>query len=248
MKPPPELAMRMSHYFLSLAVLCVGGLSVTVGAGLLRQPWHLSVALPTALAVVALHSLVILFVLIGTRLLREGIQNCGLDPAYLGRANAYFKRLSGLFLSLGGAFSIVAAAVLGYGERAFQLPSWVHLSVGLLAALLTVVSLPLGWRTLRGMERLLDESVETLRAEDRRRAAAGLGPVDEGHLPQRDSQAQVGLFIALAPWCVYLYQALIVWQGRFGEVSLHPWLEISAVGLVIWWLGRRKKQVEGSEA
>ena len=224
--------MRMSHYFLSLAVLCVGGLSVTVGAGLLRQPWHLSVALPTALAVVALHSLVILFVLIGTRLLREGIQNCGLDPAYLGRANAYFKRLSGLFLSLGGAFSIVAAAVLGYGERAFQLPSWVHLSVGLLAALLTVVSLPLGWRTLRGMERLLDESVETLRAEDRRRA----------------SQAQVGLFIALAPWCVYLYQALIVWQGRFGEVSLHPWLEISAVGLVIWWLGRRKKQVEGSEA
>jgi len=239
--------MRMSHYFLSLAVLSVGGLLVTIGAGLLRQPWHLSAALPTALVVVALHSLVILFMLIGSRLLREAIQNCGLDPAYLGRANIYFKRLSGLFLSLGGAFSIVAAAVLGYGERAFRLPSWVHLSAGLFAAVLTVVSVPHGWRVLRGMERLLDETGEILAAEDRRRAAAGLGPVDQDHVPRRDSQAQVGLFIALAPWCVYLYQALIVWQGRFGKVSLHPWLELSAVGLLIWWLGRRKKQVEGSE-
>ena len=115
------------------------------------------------------------------------------------------------------------------------------------AAVLTVVSVPHGWRVLRGMERLLDETGEILAAEDRRRAAAGLGPVDQDHVPRRDSQAQVGLFIALAPWCVYLYQALIVWQGRFGKVSLHPWLELSAVGLLIWWLGRRKKQVEGSE-
>lgn len=232
----------MSHYFLSLAVLAVGGLLASALAGVIGWEHHLSVALPTAIVVVGLHSLVILFVLIGGRLLREGISNCGLDPAYLQRNNAYFKNRRGLFLSLGGAFSIVAAGVLGYSERAFSLPAEVHLLAGLAAAGLTLAAIPNEYRALRTIEALLDEARETLAAEDRRRAAEGLGPVDEAHVPYRDSQSHIGLFLLIVPWLVYLYRALIVWRGRFERVDIHPWLEISLVGLVVWFLGWRKER------
>jgi len=237
--------MRMSHYFLSLAVLAVGGLLASALAGVLGWEHHLSVALPTAIVVVGLHSLVILFVLIGGRLLREGISNCGLDPAYLQRNNAFFKRSKGLFLSLGGAFSIVAAGVLGYSERAFSIPSEVHLLVGLGAALVAFLPLPHEYRALRTIEGLLDEAREALAAEDRRRAAEGLGPVDEAHVPYRDSQSHIGLFLLIAPWLVYLYRALIVWRGRFERVDVRPWLAISLVGLVVWFLGWRKERGGG---
>jgi|GEM_PF-914724 len=233
--------MRMSQYYLSLLMLSVGGLLITATGGVLRAPWHLTAALPTAMLVVALHSLVILFVLIGSRLLREASNNCGLSPDYLTRSNLYFKQLSGLFLSLGGAFSIVAAAVLGYGNRAFALPPNVHLFAGLGAALLTLLAIPFEYRALRRVEALLDETRETLAQEDRRRAAQGLGPVDEGHVPQRDTKTQMALFVAIAPWCVYLYRLLIVWRGDFGRVSLHPWLEISALGGIAWFLARRRE-------
>jgi hypothetical protein len=230
----------MSHYYLSLLVLAVAGLVVTSLSGILHWTWHLSAALPTAMAVVALHSLTILFALIGSRLLREAANNCGLSPEFLTRSNSYFRQPSGLFLSLGGAFSIVAAGVLGYGHRAFQLPPWVHLSGGLAAALVTCVSVPFELRTLHSIERLLDATRLTLAEEDRQRAARGLGPVDEGVVPRRDTRAQTALFVAIAPWCVYLYQALVVWQGRFERVSVHPWVELSALGLLIWATVPRK--------
>jgi len=238
--------MRMSHYFLSLAVLAVGGLLATALAGVAGWDLHLWIALPTAIVVVGLHSLVILFVLIGGRLLREAINNCGLDPGFLARNNAYFKSVSGLFLTIGGALSIVAAGVLGYAERAFSIPPEVHLLVGIGAAVITLLALPREYRALRTVEALLDETRETLAAEDLNRAAEGLGPVDEGHVPYRDSQSHIGLFLVIAPVLVYLYRALIVWRGRFDRVDVHPWLEISIVGLVIWWLGRRKGEGDAS--
>ncbi len=232
--------MRMSQYYLSLLSFALLGLAATALAGVSGSGHHLTIALPTALVVVGLHSSVILFALIGSRLMREAANNCGLSADYLDRSNAYFRRVSGLFLSLGGAFSIVAAAVLGYGNRAFGLPPEVHLLVGIGAAALTLISIPYEYATLKSVERLLDQSRAALEAQDQARAAQGLEPVDADCVPQKDSPVQIAIFVTMAPLMAYLYRGLIVWQGRFDQVSVHPWIEIAAVGLVLWIRARRR--------
>ncbi|MFT7667459.1 MAG: hypothetical protein ACI8X5_000138 [Planctomycetota bacterium] len=232
----------MSSYFLSLLLLVTTGLFVTIFGGVLHKPWHLTIALPSAILVVGMHSLVIIFVLIGTRLLREAVNNCGLDPEYMRRGNAYFKHINGLYLNVAGAFSMVTAAVLGYGHRGFGLSPNVHLIIGLIAAVTTFVSIPFGFRYLREIERLLDGTRKVLDAEDKLRADNGMGPVDEEYVAYRDPISHKAKFIIIAPICVYLYQLLIVWRGDFGRVSLHPWIEISAVGLFLWLRVRGKPE------
>lgn len=223
----------MSTYFLSLAVLSAGGLIVSAIAGIAGASWHLMVALLTAIAVVALHTLVILFMLISGRLLREGHQNCGLPLEFLERSNRFFREHGGLNLALFGASSIVAAAVLGYTEHAFSIPVEVHLGVGLLAAVLTLVAIPIELRALRNVEGLLDEARLVLDREDAERASRGEPPVDDDYEPPRDSPRAVAAFVLIVPALIYLYRALIVWRGEFSEVSIHPWVEISAVGLFL---------------
>jgi len=225
--------MRMSHYYISLMVLAIGGLLATATAGVLGSPIHLTVALATAFVVVGLHSLVILFMLIASRLLREGHENCGLSPEYLQRSNRFFRERGGFFLVLAGALSIVTAGVLGYSERAFSIPSVVHLLVGLAAMGITFVAIPVELRALRKVEGLLDEARDLLDREDAERAQRGEPPVGSDHQPHRDSPKAMAAFVLIAPLMVYLYRALIVWRGDFGAVSPHPWLEISAVGLVL---------------
>lgn len=225
--------MRMSHYYISLMVLAVGGLLTTATAGLMGASIHLTVALGTAMVVVGMHSLVILFMLISSRLLREGHENCGLSPTYLKRSNDFFRERGGFFLALAGAFSIVTAGVLGYSERAFELPAVVHLVVGLIAMLLTFIAIPIELKALHNAEALLDEARQILDREDEQRAARGEPPVGSDHQPYKDSPKAVATFVLIAPLLVYGYRGLIVWRGDFGRVGLHPWIEISAVGLAM---------------
>jgi hypothetical protein len=234
--------MRMSQYYLSLLVLSILGLVATALGGVLHRPWHLSLALPTAMLVVGMHSLVIVFVMIGGRLLREASNNCGLSHEYLEQSNVFFKDRTGLFFCVAGAFSIVIAAVLGYGNRAFGLAPDVHLIAGVLAGMVSLAAAPFELKALQRTEALLDTTRETLDTEDRDRAARGLGPVDERHIAYKDSKAHIALFIVIAPWLIYLYQVLIVWQGDFGRVSLHPWVEASAVGLILWIRAKRRPE------
>jgi len=234
--------MRLSHYFLVIVVVSCAGMLLAGLAGIQRWPLHLSIALPSAILVVALHSMVILFVLIGSRLLREATNNCGLSAEYLHQNNAYFRDLSGLFLSLAGAGSIVLAAVLGFGNRAFGLPAAAHMTMGLVASLVTLTAIPIELRTLRKVEKLLDTARGLLDASDRERAKRGLAPVDAHIRAQRDSPIAIGLFLLIAPWLVYLYQTLIIWRGSAHHVSVQPWIEISAVGLVVWIAAVRKSR------
>jgi hypothetical protein len=238
--------MRMSHYYISLMVLAVGGLILTASAGILGWSMHLTVALATAFVVVGMHSMVILFMLISSRLLREGHENCGLSPTFLKRSNDFFRERGGFFLALGGAFSIVTAGVLGYAERAFELPPEVHLLVGLSALVVTLVAIPIELRALHNVEGLLDEAREILDHEDVARAARGEEPAGADHVPYKDSPKAIAAFIFTAPLLVYGYRALIVWRGDFGKVSVHPWVEIAALGLVMYAFARRaeKREVE----
>ena len=238
--------MRMSHYYLSLMVLAVGGLLATATAGLLGSELHLTIALGTALVVVGLHSLVILFMLISSRLLREGHENCGLSPEYMQRSNDFFRERGGFFLVLGGAFSIVVAGVLGYTERAFSIPAEVHLLMGLVAMVLTFLAVPVELRALRKAEALLDEARVVLDREDAARAARGEAPVDSEHQPYKDSPKGIAAFLLVAPLLVYFYRALIVWRGDFGAVSPHPWVELSLVGLVLLIRAVRSEQRAGA--
>lgn len=238
--------MRMSHYYLSLMVLAVGGLIATATAGVLGLELHLTIALGTALVVVGLHSLVILFMLISSRLLREGHENCGLSPEYMQRSNDFFRERGGFFLVLGGALSIVVAGVLGYTERAFSIPSEVHLLMGLVAMVLTFLAVPVELRALRRAEALLDEARVVLDREDAERAARGEAPVDSEHQPYKDSPKGIAAFLLVAPLLVYFYRALIVWRGDFDAVSPHPWVELSLVGLVLLVRALRSEQRAGS--
>jgi hypothetical protein len=234
--------MRMSQYYLTLMILAVGGLFATATLGIRGSSLHLTLGLFTACLVVLLHSLVILFSLISSRLLREAHENCGLAPEFLKRSNHFFRERGGFFLALAGSFSIVAAGVLGYGERAFGLSSEVHLLAGLAAMCVTVVAIPVELRALSRAEALLDEAKEYLDREDERRAERGQAPAGSDHRPYRDSPLAVACFVALAPLLIYLYQALIVWRGDFGRVSLHPWLEVCALGLVLALVAARKQR------
>ncbi|MFT5292297.1 MAG: hypothetical protein ACI8PQ_003499 [Planctomycetota bacterium] len=100
--------MRMPQDYLSLLGLALLGLAATALAGRTGSSHHLVIALPTALVVVGLHRLVILFSLIGSRVMPEPANNCGLPTDYLVRSNAYFRRVSGLINRPGSECSVTS--------------------------------------------------------------------------------------------------------------------------------------------
>ena len=240
--------MRMSTYYMSLLTLAVVGLLATATAGMLAWSSHLMLGLITAFVVVGLHSLVILFMLICSRLLREGIENCGLSPDYLKRSNDFFRERGGFFLALAGAFSIVTAGVLGYSKHAFEIPVVVHMSAGFIAMLITFIAIPIELQALRNAEDLLDEARELLDREDEIRAKRGEAPVGADHKPYKDSPRAIAAFVLLVPVLIYFYQVLIVWGSDFSKVSVHPWMEISAIGLLMLVFAKRtEKDVPSSQ-
>jgi hypothetical protein len=98
------------------------------------------------------------------------------------------------------------------------------------------------YRALLENQELLDRAALELDRLDRERALAeaeaGAAGDEEAYDPRR--AARWGLIVAVSAWFPYLYWALIVWKGRFERVSVHPWLEGSLFGLVVWWIARRE--------
>ena len=229
--------MRMVHYYMIACAVVVPALLVTTGLGLAGQvELHFRVALVTAFATVGLHSLLILFMILTGRILREAVRSRDLSQAFLDELNEFFARKKAYPVALVAALLIVVAGVLSMAQSALGLPAATHMLAGIVALVFNLWAIPLELRTLRDNQLLIDRAATELDAIDVKLAAQGKIPQDEPITPA--AMARGALIVALSSWLPYLYWGLVVWQGDFNEVSLHPWVELSAAGLFVWLLAR----------
>jgi len=233
--------MRMVHYFLVAAILFVPALAWTAVTGALDAQAHLGAGLFTAVLGIALHTLVILFMIVTGRVLKEAMRTRPLGPEFLVELNEFFARQRAYPLAGLGAVSIVAAGVLGFAPRGFGLdPAW-HVSAGAVALALNLWAMREEHRALRANQGLLDRTAAELDRLDReQRAGAPLADPEVADGIEPKHLERWGAVIAVSAWLPYLYWGLINWRGDLSRVSLHPWIEISGLGLVLWWLGRRR--------
>ncbi len=234
--------MRMTHYFAVATGLLVPALLATVLSGALGWPAHLTIGLFGAILAIGTHTILILFMIVTGRVLREAMRSRDLGPEFLTELNAFFARKSAYPLAILAAFSVVTAAVLGYGAHGFGLSPVVHWLVGIGAVIFNLHALGAEMRALLENQRLLDKAaaeLDRIDEESARRGERAFTPE-----PEPDPAARVrrlGWTLALGSWLPYLYWALIVWRGEFTRVSLHPWIEGSALGLVLVLLARGRR-------
>ncbi|MDP6538684.1 MAG: hypothetical protein QF903_09925 [Planctomycetota bacterium] len=233
--------MRMIHYFGVLALVATLLLFATLWTGISAAPNHLTVGLLAAMLTVAAHSALILFMVVTGRVLREAMVARPLGDEFLGELNAFFARKAGYPAALFAVLLIATAAVLGYANRSFALPSVVHMLVGIAAVIGNLAAFGVEARSLLDNQRLIDRAADRLDELDRQREAAGL-PEPQAPASPGPNFVHIGLTIALGAWLPYLYRLLIVWKGRSDQVSVHPWIECSAVGFALLVLALRERR------
>ena len=241
--------MRMIHYFTVLAAVVVPALLATAWLGITGdRELHLTVGFVTAIATVGLHSLVILFMLITGRILREAVKSRDLPREFLDELNRFFAERVAYPAALFAAFFTVAAGVLGYGAPAFGLSPAVHMLAGLLALVFNLWAITVEVRALRGTRVLIDRAASALDEIDRELAARGELPEEERALSPR-ALAHGALLIAFSAWLPYFYWVIVEWRGDFSKTSVHPWLEVSVLSLGVWFLARRESgsHAQGAE-
>ena len=114
-----------------------------------------------------------------------------------------------------------------------------HVAAGFAAIGLNAWAFVHEHRALLENRALVDRAAAELDRLDR--ASAGSAPeVAVDYDPARIGRW--GVIVAVSAWFPYLYWALIVWRGDFSRVSVHPWIEGSALGLGVWWLARRESR------
>jgi len=237
--------MRMVHYFAALAVLVAPALVWTAVSGLVGAPSHVGVGLFSAIFAVAVHSLLILFMIVTGRVLKEAMLARPLSPRFLAELNAFFARKTAYPAALLAVLAITAAAVLGFAHRAFDFTPAVHWIAGILALVFNLWAIAIEYRALRANQDLIDRVALELDRIDSERASSAAAPgVDDAYDPAR--AARLGLVVAVSAWFPFLYWALIVWKGHFARMDLHPWLEISALaslfGLCVWRNARGERR------
>ncbi len=233
-------AMRMLHYTATLVGLAFPALLIAAGLGFWgERQTHLSAGLLAAILCIAAHSVVILFMVITGRLLKEAMRTRPLPASFLAELNEYFGTRPGFPAALLGAFSTVIAGVLGHGARAFDLSPYVHVTAGLLALAINLRCFAIGIQAVRRNQNLLDRAVAALDEIDEQRAASGSDQEEapsEG--PNARDFARLGFRLSLGASLPYLYILFIHNQGNFARTSIHPWIEISLLGLLTWLLAR----------
>ena len=157
--------MRMIHYFTVLAAVVVPALLATAWLGITGdKQLHLTVGLVTAIAAVGLHSLVILFMILTGRILREAVKSRDLPRDFLDELNQFFADRAAYPAALLAALFIVAAGVLGYGAPSLGLSPAVHMLAGLFALVFNLWAISVEVRALRGNKALIDRAASALDA------------------------------------------------------------------------------------
>ena len=235
--------MRMGHYFAAAGALAVPALLWTAWTGFARPgEAHVGFGLFTAVFAAMVHTLLILFMLVTGRVLKEAMASRPLPPSFLSELNEFFAKKKAYPIAILAASATAAAAVLGYAHRGFGTPTWIHWTAGLAAIGVNLWALPLEHRALRQNQKLIDRAAVELDRIDRERLGASGTAGEELATAAFDplAAARWGLAVAAGSWVPYLYWALVVWRGEFSRVSVHPWIEGSALGLAVWWFARKE--------
>jgi hypothetical protein len=232
--------MRMLHYFGALAALSTLGLVATAltGVAFAGGEVHLTTGLFTAILVVGTHTLLIVFMIVTGRVLKAAMASRPLGPEFLAELNDFFGRKQAYPAAVSAAVLVVATGVLGYAKHAFGLPPAVHMLAGLATLLVNLWVFGLELRALQENQALLDRAASELDRIDTEQADLAVRAALEEAAPRPGEASKRWLIVGVSVWMPYLYWVFVVWRGDFAQVSVHPWLEVSAFALVAAWLVR----------
>jgi hypothetical protein len=229
--------MRMTTYFRVFAYLLVPALGAAAWTGFMGAESHLTTGLVCSILAVGTHSLLILFMIVTGRVLREAVRVRDLPQDFLDELNTFFADRRAYPAAGLASTLIVTAAVLGYGNYSFGLPPAIHMLTGLGALFYNLYALTLESSALMENQRLLDRAAFELDASD----ARGESPIAEPS-PGTISPMPWGPTLALGAWLPYLYWGLVTWRGDFSAVSIHPWIEFSSFGVLLILLSIRGRR------
>ena len=157
--------------------------------------------------------------------------------------NEFFAKKSAYPAAIFAALSVVVTGVLGTAQRYYELPSAVHVGLGIGALALNFWALRVEGRAVLANMSLVDRAAAELDRIDRETPAEELRAREEEALEiPRGEASRRWLLIGLSVWAPYFYWVLIPWRGDFSRVSLHPWVELSAAALLAAFLTRPSQQ------
>ena len=212
--------MRMAHYYLATAILLAPALLATLvtGAFFTGSQAHMYLGLFTSMGCVLQNTLLIMFMIVTGRVLRQAVALRNLPPAFLARLNDFFAQRAAYPAAILAAFTAVAAAVLGHGDL-IGVPIWVHMLTGLAACLVNLWAIGLGLRTLRGNQSLIDDAARILDQIDAEMSEEEAEELPDGGVDWKFGPRMRWLIFAGCAWLPYGYWGAIVWHGDFGRIS-----------------------------
>lgn len=231
--------MRMVHYFTALALISVPALLATAAVGIAQGGGeaHVMAGLTTGVLVIGTHTLLILFMIVTGRILREAMRARPLGPEFLAELNEFFAQKSAYPAAILAAFTTVATGVLGYATQGFGISPAFHMTAGILALVVNLWAFSVEYRAMRANQDLVDRAAAELDRLDRESPPPPAEPAE----PDARAIGRFGLLLFVSAWMPYAYWGVVEHRGDFARTSLHPWLEASLLGLLVWLLARRER-------
>ncbi len=245
--------MRMFHYFAiavtltAVALLTAAGLGFARNLGLeVESETHFLVALIAAILAIGTNTMLIVFMIVTGRILREAVRARDLPREFLDELNVFFADKAAYPAAIGAAFSIVVAGVLAFAGRHYELSVWVHGSVGVLALGINLAVIPIELGALKANQRLVDRAATALNKIDADLEERGELPEEEPLQPAMIARS--AWIVAVSAWMPWGYWGLVEYRGDFGRASIHPWLEVSILAVLVAWMAGRAARDERAAA